>query len=77
MPVEVLRASDYAPLVSNGLVTNERTIRKQPELVLGMVRALARGVADVIADPDAAFEIAVEGYVTDLPTTSARPSGRC
>src|SRR5690554_6476921 len=24
------------------------------------------GVADVIADPDAAFEIAVEGYVTEL-----------
>lgn len=67
MPVEVLRASDYAPLVSNGLVTNERTIREQPELVRGMVRALARGVADVIADPDAAFEIAIEGYVTDLP----------
>lgn len=67
MPVDVLRASDYAPLVANGLVTNERTIREQPELVRGMVRALTHGVADVIADPDAAFTIAVEGYVTDLP----------
>lgn len=65
-PVEVLRASDYAPLVANGLVTNEQTIREQPELVRGMVHALARGVADVIADSDAAFLIAVEGYVTDL-----------
>jgi len=66
-PVDVLRVSDYAPLVANGLVTNEQTIREQPELVRGMVRALARGVADVIADPDAAFAITVEGYVNDLP----------
>jgi len=65
-PVDVMRASDYAPLVANGLVTNEDTIREQPELVRGMVHALVRGVADVIADPDAAFEIAVEGYVTEL-----------
>src|SRR5690606_11687131 len=67
MAVEVLRASDYAPLVANGLVTNEQTIRQQPDLVRAMVRALSRGVADAIADPDAAFAIALEGYVRDLP----------
>lgn len=66
-PVNVIRVSDYATLVSNGLVTNEQTIRDDPELVRGMVRAIRRGVADVLADPDAAFEISVENYVTDLP----------
>lgn len=66
-PVDVMRAADYAPLVANGLVTNEQTIREQPGLVRGMVRAIDRGVADVIADPDAAFQIAVEKYVPDLP----------
>ncbi|GIV81763.1 MAG: nitrate ABC transporter substrate-binding protein [Anaerolineae bacterium] len=65
--VNVIEVSDYATLVSNGLVTNEQTIRDKPELVRGMVRALQRGVADVIADPDAAFEIAVTKYVKDLP----------
>lgn len=66
-PVNIIRVSDYAALVSNGLVTNERTIRDHPDLVRGMVRALQRGVEDVIADPDAAFDISVQHYVTDLP----------
>ncbi|MGQ9849858.1 MAG: ABC transporter substrate-binding protein [Aggregatilineaceae bacterium] len=65
--VNVIEVSDYATLVSNGLVTNEQTIRDKPELVRGMVRALQRGLADVIADPDAAFDISVTNYVKDLP----------
>ncbi len=65
--VNVIEVSDYATLVSNGLVTNEQTIREKPDLVRGMVRAVQRGLADVIADPDAAFEIAVTKYVKDLP----------
>ncbi len=66
--VHVIEVSDYATLVSNGLVTNEQTIRDRPDLVRGMVRAVQRGIADTIADPDAAFEIAVTHYVKDLPT---------
>lgn len=66
MDVNVISVSDYATLVSNGLVTNEQTVRDHPELVEGMVRAIRRGTADVIADPDAAFDLAVEHYVKDL-----------
>ena len=66
-PVNVIEVSDYATLVSNGLVTNEQTIQDNPELVRGMVRAIQRGLADVIADPDEAFEISVPKYVPDLP----------
>ena len=66
-PVNVIEVSDYATLISNGLVTNETTIRESPDLVRGMVRALQRGIADVIADPDAAFDIVVPEYVPDLP----------
>lgn len=65
--VNIIKVSDYVTLVSNGLVTNETTIRENPDLVRGMVRAIQRGLADVIADPDAAFDISVEKYVTDLP----------
>lgn len=66
-PVNVIKVSDYATLVSNGLVTNEKTIRDKPDLVRGMVRAIQRGLVDVLADPDAAFDISVKNYVTDLP----------
>jgi NitT/TauT family transport system substrate-binding protein len=55
--VNLLHVADYIDLVSNGLITNERTIAEQPELVRGMVRALMRGLEDTLADPDAAFEI--------------------
>ena len=65
--VNVIEVSDYATLVSNGLATNEQTIRDRPELVRGMVRAVQRGIADAIADPDAAFDISVTHYVQDLP----------
>jgi NitT/TauT family transport system substrate-binding protein len=47
----------YAPLVSNGLITNEETLREQPELVRAFVRAFLHGLADTLDDPEAAFEI--------------------
>ena len=65
--VNVISISDYANLVSNGLVTNEETIANDPDLVAGIVRAIRRGVEFTLEDPDAAFEISVEGYVLDLP----------
>ncbi len=57
MPVTVLRTADYVALASNGLITNEKTIAERPDLVRAMVRASLRGLADTLADPDAAFEI--------------------
>jgi NitT/TauT family transport system substrate-binding protein len=66
-PVNIIKVSDYATLVSNGLITNEVTIREHPELVRGMVRAVRRGLADTLADPDAAFSLSIPKYVPDLP----------
>ncbi|MBN1202116.1 MAG: ABC transporter substrate-binding protein [Anaerolineae bacterium] len=66
-PVNVIPVSDYATLVSNGIVTNEQTIRDNPDLVRGMVRAVRRGIADAVDDPKAAFDISVKTYVKDLP----------
>jgi len=57
LEVNLLRVADYVQLASNGLITNEQTIRENPELVRGMVQAILRGVADTIANPDEAFEI--------------------
>jgi NitT/TauT family transport system substrate-binding protein len=68
--VNVIRVADFVDLASNGLLTNEKTIAEDPELVRGMIRAILRGVQDVIADPDAAYPVCrkyVEGLADDDP----------
>lgn len=49
--------ADFIDLVANGLITNEETIKNDPELVQGMVKAILRGIQDVVNNPDDAFEI--------------------
>lgn len=63
--VATLSASDYVGLVSNGLITSEKTLAENPELVTKMVRAILRGTADAAADPDGAYEICKK-YVENL-----------
>ncbi len=53
----VLAVSDYMELVSNGLVTSEKMVRENPELVQRMVRALIKGLDATIANPDEAYEL--------------------
>ena len=53
----MIRVADFVDLASNGLLTNEKTIQGDPELVRGMIRAILRAVEDVISDPDAAYQI--------------------
>jgi NitT/TauT family transport system substrate-binding protein len=63
--VNVIRVADYVHLASNGLVSNEATIRDEPDLVRGMVRAFQLGVRDTLEDPQAAYEICKK-YVDNL-----------
>ena len=63
--VNVLAASDYLSLVANGLITSEKVLSEQPELVRAMVRATLRGIAYTIDHPDEAFTIS-EKYVENL-----------
>jgi NitT/TauT family transport system substrate-binding protein len=68
--VSVIRVADFVDLASNGLLTNEKTIGGNPDLVRRMIRAILRGVRDVIADPDAAYAVCrkyVEGLAEDDP----------
>jgi NitT/TauT family transport system substrate-binding protein len=58
--VNVLRVSDYFPLASDGLITSEKLIKEQPDLVRGFVRATLRGMQATIDNPDEAFTIALE-----------------
>jgi len=58
--VDIMFVADHANLVSNGLITNEKSVRERPELVQGMVRAALRGIAYTLEHPDEAFEIALK-----------------
>jgi NitT/TauT family transport system substrate-binding protein len=59
-PVDVLYVADYVNLVSNGLITNERSVKERAELVEGMVRAALRGLAFTLENPDEAFDISLK-----------------
>lgn len=61
----LIPVADYAPLVSNGLITNEETLQENPELVRALARAFLKGLADTLDDPDTAFEIC-KTYVEGL-----------
>ncbi|HOM66841.1 MAG: ABC transporter substrate-binding protein [Brevefilum fermentans] len=63
--VDVVRVADYMQLVSNGLVTNEATIKKNPEMVKAFIGAMLQGIADTVENPIAAFEISKK-YVENL-----------
>jgi NitT/TauT family transport system substrate-binding protein len=63
--VDVIAVSDYTQLASNGLISNETTIAQNPDLVRGMTQAILSGIAETIANPDAAYEICKK-YVENL-----------
>ena len=73
--VNVIQVADYTNMVSNGIVTNEDTIAKRPELIQAMLRAFLRGLRDTINNPDEAFTISkkfVEGLGKDAETDAAQ-----
>jgi NitT/TauT family transport system substrate-binding protein len=57
IPVNVIDIGKVVDMVPNGLMTNEETIKNNPDLVRGMVSGLVRGISDVIADPTAAMQV--------------------
>jgi NitT/TauT family transport system substrate-binding protein len=65
MPVNVLRVSDQLNLVSNGIITNEDTLKNNPDLVKKMVQATLKGIVEAAGDPDAAYTICKK-YVDNL-----------
>jgi NitT/TauT family transport system substrate-binding protein len=57
--ITTINVFDKVNLVSNGLVTNEKTVNTDPALVRAVVRATMRGIQDTIADPDAAITLSI------------------
>jgi len=60
-----IRVADYVQLASNGLITNEKTLTENPDLVRRIVTAFLNGLADVITDPDEAYDVS-KAYVENL-----------
>ncbi len=68
--VRTFLASDYQPLVSNGIITTQQMYSSQPQVVRSFVQATLRGVRDVLNDPRGAVTIS-QNYVPALNTTQA------
>ncbi len=59
--------ADYVTLASNGIITNEKLIHDDPEMVHRFVRATLRGINYTIHYPDSAYQISTK-YVEGLAT---------
>jgi NitT/TauT family transport system substrate-binding protein len=68
--INELRVADYVQLASNGLITNEKTLASNPDLVKRMVNATLKGLADTIANPDEAYTISAK-YIPNLMPADA------
>jgi NitT/TauT family transport system substrate-binding protein len=63
--INVIKVADYLQLVSNGVITNETTIKSDPDLVRRMTNATLKAIEYMIAHPDEAYEI-TKKYVPNL-----------
>lgn len=63
--INLLKVSDAIDLVANGLVTNEKTMNENPELVKAMIAATLKGIQYTIDNPDEAYDISKK-YVDNL-----------
>jgi NitT/TauT family transport system substrate-binding protein len=63
--INVIKVADHLQLVSNGLITNEVTIKNNPDLVRQMTTATEKGIQYTAAHPDEAYEISKK-YVENL-----------
>ena len=63
--INEILVADYVQLASNGLITNEKTIAENPDLVKRMVHVLVKALEYTIANPDEAYQISRK-YVENL-----------
>ncbi len=63
--INLFKASDAMDLVANGIITNEQTLKENPELVQALVTATLKGLEYSAAHPEEAYEISKK-YVENL-----------
>jgi NitT/TauT family transport system substrate-binding protein len=59
LAITTFNVFDKVDLVSNGLITDEKTAQQNPELVRSVVRAFLRGVQDTIGNPEEAITLSI------------------
>jgi NitT/TauT family transport system substrate-binding protein len=59
LAITTFNVFDKVDLVSNGLITDEKTAQQNPELVRSVVRAFLRGVQDTISNPEEAITLSI------------------
>jgi NitT/TauT family transport system substrate-binding protein len=57
--INEIRVADHVQLASNGLITNEKTIQEDPDLVRRMTAAFLLGLGDTILDPGEAYRLSL------------------
>lgn len=70
IPVTEIRVADYVQLASNGILTSEKVIAENPDLVRAFVGAFLKGLADTIANPEEAFKLS-ESYIPNFADLDA------
>ncbi len=68
--VNVIEVSEFIDLVANGIVTNERLIKENPNLVRRLVKGSLRGLQYTIDNPEEAFEI-VREFIPEMTDDDA------
>ena len=74
-PVKVMRMEDWGvpDFYELVLVTSERKLAEDPNLVQRLVRAMVRGYKDAMADPQAAVDTLLRGTKEEVDETIERP----
>ncbi|KAB8140923.1 ABC transporter substrate-binding protein [Chloroflexia bacterium SDU3-3] len=70
LDLNVIKVSDYFPLASDGIITSEKLISEQPELVRGFLKATLHGMQDAISDPSGAFAASLD-FIPELKGADA------
>ncbi len=65
--LDLVQVADYTRLVSNGIITNERTIADHPDLVRRMTGVIVKGIRYALDNPDETFVICTQ-FVDGLKT---------
>jgi len=64
--LNTIQVSDYVTLAANGLLTNEQTVAKDPDLIRRFVRAMVKGIKDTLTVPPDETYAVCKKYVPTL-----------
>jgi len=70
LPVRTFDVPNYQPMVSNGIVTTEKTLSSSHSMVRAFVQATIKGLNDVLANPTEAIQIS-QSFIPGMNVTQA------